>query len=51
LTGVGLSTFIFKRIAVGKWMLLGYSMTCLILMMLSMLPTGLFFAAAYFFMD
>lgn len=31
LTGVGLSTIIFRKIAVGKWMLYGYTLVCFIM--------------------
>jgi MFS family permease len=31
LTGVGLSTILFKKISVGKWMYFGYSLLCLIM--------------------
>ena len=50
LTGVALSTKVFKKIAVGKWMLFGYGMVCLIMIMeINAVNRIMFWCSLYFF--
>jgi MFS family permease len=50
LTGVAISTTVFKKIAVGKWMLFGYVLMCLIMVAEINAPNRIvFWCALYFF--
>ncbi|UEG48832.1 MFS transporter [Ferruginibacter lapsinanis] len=50
LTGVALSTKVFKKIAVGKWMLVGYCMICLIMVMeINAMNRLMLWCSLYFF--
>ena len=50
LTGVVLSTKIFKKIAVGKWMLMGYMLVCLIMIVeINSLNRIMLWSCLYFF--
>jgi MFS family permease len=49
LTGVALSTTIFKKIAVGKWMLFGYALLCLIMIVEINAPNRIVFCGALYF--
>lgn len=50
LTGVALSTKVFKKIAVGKWMLFGYCMVCLVMIMeINSINRIMFWCSLYFF--
>jgi MFS family permease len=49
LTGVALSTFVFNKIAVGKWMLMGYALLCLIMIIEINAPNRVIFCCSLYF--